>query len=70
MSDTDCAIKMCERYEAGRREAFSSIAYALKYEYADFDECINDDMDIELGEILRAKIENIRKILRREGVNI
>lgn len=70
MSEVECAIAMNQSYEDGRRETLSSIAHALKYTYEDFDECANDAMDIELGEVLRAKLECIRKILRREGVEI
>ncbi|MCQ2495991.1 MAG: hypothetical protein MJ131_05310 [Lachnospiraceae bacterium] len=46
------------------------IANELKAEYRDFKASEADDMDIQLGEIYRVKIENIFKILDKKGIKV
>lgn len=48
----------------------SEIAEALRAEFDDFIASENDEMDVELGEIYRVKLQNIRKILNRKGVKL
>lgn len=60
--------------ETFRKDAEASllqdIANALRAEYQDFMASIDDEMDIELGEIYREKLKSIFRILEGKGIKV
>lgn len=64
-------IRTIEKAHANDTELFKhELANKLETEFADFYDSVDDEMDILLGEIYRAKIDNIAYILRKNGINI
>lgn len=51
-------------------ELLNSIATSLKYEYLDFQESINCEINDTLGEVYREKIIEIFKILEKNGIKM
>ena len=55
-------------YEDRERQLLHKISSDLRAEYEDFAASINDQMDVELGEIYREKLRHVFRILADNGI--
>lgn len=63
-------MKLYDRGDECRKYQRDAIADVLWWEYADFESSIDDEMDLELGEIYREKLKSVFRILKRNGVDL
>lgn len=68
------SVSLASSLETYREDSESAmlqdIGNALRAEYEDFIASVNDDMDIELGEIYREKLKSIFRILEGKGIKV
>lgn len=67
----DSMIEILKRDDSKQSDAFKNkLASSLKLDYQDFLECKDVEISDELGELFRAQIDNIFRLLKKEGVDL
>jgi hypothetical protein len=63
-------IDMIEKESVFVKDEFKNkLTSKLRLEYLDFKDILSEEMTVELGENLRAQLENIFRLLKQEGMN-
>lgn len=63
-------IDMTERESVFVKDEFKNkLSSKLRLEYQDFKDILSEEMTVDLGENLRAQLENIFRLLKQEGMN-
>jgi hypothetical protein len=63
-------VDMTERESVFVKDEFKNkLTSKLRLEYLDFKDILSEEMTVDLGENLRAQLENIFRLLKQEGMN-